>query len=488
MKRREFLTTGAALVGASSLHLSDATGQTMKTQPANGATPAPRLNLLLITSDDLNFDSMGFMGCSLGATPHLDAFAATSYVFAHTHAAAPICQPSRSALFSGRVPHRNGATGFNDMFADVPTLPEVLGARGYFKAGINKLGHMTPLEKMGWDFSLFYQKRIRDPQAYRQDTDEALRQAKASGKPFFLNVNICDPHRPFYGTPGDLKREGTPVEPEFREADVTVPPILPDLPDVRREVTQYWNSVRRCDQAFGEVMGALHASGEAERTVIAFVSDHGMSLPFAKTTLYLNGTRTPLMIRYPGLPQVTINHRDFVSNMDALPTLLQILGVPTPEGLDGRSLLPIIQGQAPQNRDHVFTWINTIHGGVPFPGRCVRGAGFSYLWNAWSDGERRFSNEGMADLTFNAMQVAAKDDAPLAQRVQHLLFRTPEEFYLLENDPLEKCNLIGEAAQQERIGAMRALVLAEMERTGDPLLPQFRVVCAGAPQKPKTRA
>jgi N-sulfoglucosamine sulfohydrolase len=446
---------------------------------ADRGSALPRLNLLLITTDDLNFDSMGCMGCPLGATPNLDAFAATSYCFSHTHAAAPICQPSRSAFFTGRVPHRNGATGFNDINADVPTLPEVLGAHGYFTAGINKLGHMTPLEKMGWDFSLFSQERVRDPRSYRQDVAEAIEQAKAAGKPFFLNVNICDPHRPFYGTPDDLARQGTPVEPEFREEEAIVPPLLPDLPDVRREVTQYWNSVRRCDQCFGQIMESLRASGEAARTVVAFIGDHGMAFPFAKTTLYNSGTRTPLMIRHPGLPEATINTRDFVSNVDMMPTLLQILRVPAPADMDGRSLLSLIEGQAQEGRDHVFTWINTIHGGVPYPGRCVRGATFSYLWNVWSNGETKFKNESMAGLTFNAMATAAENDPQLAERVRHFLFRTPEELYDLQNDPWEKRNLIGDATQQDRIKAMRALLLDEMERTDDPLLAQFRAVCLG---------
>src|SRR5205823_7553558 len=116
--------------------------------PAAAAAP---LNLLIITADDMNADSPGFMGNPYGATPNLDAFAAGAVRFERCHVTAPICQPSRSAIMTGRVPHRNGALGFNPIRKDVPTLVEMLRDQGYFTAGINKLMHMAPKEKFPWD-------------------------------------------------------------------------------------------------------------------------------------------------------------------------------------------------------------------------------------------------------------------------------------------------------------------------------------------------
>jgi hypothetical protein len=80
------------------------------------------LNLLIVTADDMNADSGSWDGNTLGATPNLDAFAKTAHQFVNSHGTVPICQPGRSALMTGRVPHRNGAIGFNPMKRDVPTL------------------------------------------------------------------------------------------------------------------------------------------------------------------------------------------------------------------------------------------------------------------------------------------------------------------------------------------------------------------------------
>ncbi len=96
------------------------------------------LNVLLITADDMNADSPGWMGNPLKLTPNLDALALSSHRLVNQFVSAPICQPSRSALMTGRVPHRNGALGFEPIRPDVPTLVTVLRARGYFAAGINK--------------------------------------------------------------------------------------------------------------------------------------------------------------------------------------------------------------------------------------------------------------------------------------------------------------------------------------------------------------
>src|SRR5947209_1207140 len=84
-----------------------------------------KLNLLLITADGMNADSPGFMGDRHAATPNLDAFAKTAHRFVNSHVSAPICQPSREALMTGRVPHRSGGLGFNPIRKDVPTLVEV---------------------------------------------------------------------------------------------------------------------------------------------------------------------------------------------------------------------------------------------------------------------------------------------------------------------------------------------------------------------------
>ena len=80
---------------------------------------------------------------------------------------------------------------------------------------------------------------------------------------------------------------------------MTVPAFLEDIPRVREEVAQYYTSVSRFDVAFGLVMKELTAAGRDADTIVVFMSDHGMSFPFSKATVYYNGTWSPVLIRVP---------------------------------------------------------------------------------------------------------------------------------------------------------------------------------------------
>lgn len=198
------------------------------------AEPATKLNLLIITADDMNADSCGWNGNALGATPHLDAFAKASHRFINSHVTVPICQPGRSALMTGRVPHRNGALGFNPIRPDVPTLVEILREQGYFTAAIAKAVHMAPAEKFPWH-AIGEQALGKQPTQFAAKFREMLAAAAHEKKLFFINANICNPHRPFIDgarikAKADEPLDGAKV---FQANDVSVPPFLEDIPRVR---------------------------------------------------------------------------------------------------------------------------------------------------------------------------------------------------------------------------------------------------------------
>ncbi|MCI0463936.1 MAG: sulfatase [Gemmataceae bacterium] len=445
--------------------------------PLRAGTPKP-LNLVIITADDMNADSSGWMGNKLRPTPNLDAFAKKSHRFLNHHVSAPICQPGRQALMTGLVPHRNGGIGFNPINPGVPTLVTVLAARGYFTAVINKIPHMAPAKSFPWDLKL--DGSGRSPKAIREQLARCLREARQSKKPFFLNVNITDPHRPFPGSPQEKKlaKKGPlgPVKP-YRPDEVTVPSFLEDLPEVRREVAQYFASIRRFDESFGEILAELAASGHLADTLIVFLSDHGMSFPFSKATVYRNGTWSPVVMHWPGMPQAAV-HQEMVSSVDLLPTVLAILNVPPPANIDGRSWLPLLRGEKQEGRDHVVTHVNTVSSGKSFAQRCVRTKTRSLMFHAWVDGTTRLRVEAMNGLTYTALAEAAKSDPRIKARVEQYTAGTPLAFYDLERDPDERNNLIRDPRSQAEIERLSGLLIRHMERTSDPQLVSFRAALA----------
>jgi len=149
-------------------------------------------NVVLFTADDLGWNTPGcFADLVAGATPRLDAFADEGRRFERAHVTVAVCLPSRSVLMSGRYPHRNGSEGFTEMRADLPTVPEILAARGYRTGILGKVGHCAPPEKFGWDQQVDMSELGwgRDPGRYAAEFDAFLAAAEDRDAPFFCMVN-----------------------------------------------------------------------------------------------------------------------------------------------------------------------------------------------------------------------------------------------------------------------------------------------------------
>lgn len=474
LTRRDFL----AGVGASAASLAIA-------RSLEAAGPSEkRMNILLITADDMDYHSLGVTGCKLpNITPNLDALAKQGMLFNQAHVTIAVCQPCRSVLMTGRYPHRNGAMGFEPIDPEVPTLQQSLNKAGYFNGIMAKVSHLRPQECFMWDYVADANElgEGRHPDLYYKRAGEFFTQAKSAGKPFFLMANSQDPHRPFAGSAGEKNREGkrNTAFPEpirtYKPAEVPVPDFLPDIPGVREEVAQYFSSVRRCDQTVGEILRALKDSGQEENTVVFFLSDNGISIPWAKTNCYLHSTRTPLIVRWPGnVKPGSKNDDDLVSGIDFMPTVLDIAGVKQVAGVDGRTYRPLLEGGEQDGRDKVFTQFWQTSARKDFPMVCVRTKRYSYIYNAWSDGTTQFQNEPMGGLAWKAMVAAAPTDKKIAERVDFFLHRVPEELYDLKSDPVEQKNLVSNPKYKERLIQMRAEMLKMMESTKHPVLDQFR--------------
>jgi N-sulfoglucosamine sulfohydrolase len=442
---------------------------------ANIATAADAdklLNLLIVTADDMNADSGGWNGSTVGATPNLDAFAKSAHRFVNSHVTVPICQPGRSALMTGRVPHRNGALGFNPIRRDVPTIVELLRERGYYTGVIAKAVHMAPADKFPWH-SIGEQALGKQPTKFVEKFRDMLAIATAENKPFFINANICDPHRPFIS--GSNKKRAKEVEPLdgariFLPNEVTVPAFLEDIPPVREEVAQYYSNVSRFDVTFGLVMRELTAAGHDSDTIVVFMSDHGMSFPFSKATVYRNGTWSPVLIRIPDMKQPQ-RRTEYVSSVDVMPSLLELLRIPPPTDMDGRSWVPLLNGETQVDRDYVVTHVNTVSSGKSLAQRCIRTKDRALMYHAWVGGTDKFRVEAMSGLSFAAMNAAT--ELSIQSRVKQLVDGETLMFFDTAADPNERHNVIRDPKFADEITELSHKLLTHMQRTGDPLEASF---------------
>lgn len=434
-----------------------------------------KLNILFFTADDLHRDSLGCFGGNVpGLTPNLDAFASQGMRFEYAHVNVAICQPSRGVLATGRYGHNSGILGFMHTDRDIPTIMQTLREAGYLTGVLGKVNHSTPKADYKWDF-VHDQKELgngRDPEIYYRYCKEFLTRCRRENRPFYFMVNSHDPHRPYH-IPGKPIKGAKEPSKTYTPDDVSVPGFVPDLPGVRGEMSCYLNSTRRLDDTFGKTMQALKESGFEDNTLVMFLSDNGIAIPFAKCNTYLASTRTPWLVRWPGvIQQGAVDKEHFISGIDFFPTICEAIGLAIPAGLDGVSFLLLLKGRKQSGRDRVFTQIDMKAGGDAVPMRCVQNKRFGYIFNPWSDGTfwYRNNNEG---LTMKAMVEAGANDTFIAQRVNMFRYRALEEFYDLKNDPDCIHNLIDKTDFQKDVDGMRKQLHDWMKRTHDILLPAF---------------
>ena len=424
----------------------------------------------------MNWDSVGVYGCPVdNITPNIDKLASQGIQFDYGYVNIAICTPSRQVMLTGSHTHQTMTRGFTEVERIGPTLPDVLKSNGYFIAQVNK-----QQREYDWDVDQaegvdFGRNVTLTGILSRNIIDQA------GENPWFLVYNLNDPHRPFVGSDHEAQRWDTQALQDhvsrpsriYAADDIVVPGFLPDLPDVRTEMAQYFSSVRRADDGGGVIMEALEASGQANNTVVVFLSDNGISNPFAKINSYQSSLRVPFILRYPGFIDPASRDRfNMISAVDLAPTLLELAGIPVPLHMAGRSFVPLLRGQEQSERDFVIAYYYRNVGDTRmYPEFAVHMRDWVYIYNPWVDGETEVRNSDYGNsLTLWAMREAAKTDPFIQQRTQFHRYRVRQELYNIRQDPHSYMNLAYRSESRGRLMAMQQVLVEWMENTSHPAL------------------
>mgnify|MGYP000486495300 CR=1 FL=1 len=366
--------------------------------------PAARPNVLFIAADDLRND-LGCYGNTLVKAPNLDRLARRSLVFNRAYCQQAVCNPSRASLLTGRRPDTlrvwDLPTHFRDTTPDVVTLPQYFQQQGYFARNIGKIFHNFRQAIHGdpasWSVPAVMHfanhnddkpvmdgppppNLAQDPKCERRDVPdeayydgrvaklavEALRELKAKPQPFFLAVGFWKPHSPFNAPKRywDLyQREAVPLASntnwpattprvawhDGRELLGTPARVL--TAEAMREIRHgYLANISYLDAQVGRVLDELDRLEMAENTVIVFWSDHGYHLGekslWAKTSNFELDARVPLMIAAPKSKSAGLKTEALAELLDLYPTLAELAGLPVPRGLEGTSLVPVLNNPA----------------------------------------------------------------------------------------------------------------------------------------------
>ncbi|MBS2213114.1 sulfatase [Carboxylicivirga mesophila] len=439
-------------------------------------------NVLFITVDDMNWNSIGAYGCQIPEiTPHIDRLAEEGMRFEQAYVQASNCSPSRSVFQTSRYPHQSGMRGFFYVEAGFKTLPEVLKESGYITGVINKSADssLSPDFEKYWDVKIdFKGAEKRSAISYGQQLEEFLSTVEQEKQAFYCVVNVADPHKPFFNDAKSKKQGFDAFVPSkvFSVDEVDVPAFLPDAPKVKQEVLNYYNSVKRGDDCVGAILEVLKKSPYHENTIVIFVSDHGMPLPFAKSSVYPNGIRTQWIVAWPGEVEAgAVNTDNMISAIDFMPTVLDMIGVKPPSGMEGQSFYKAMKRKDLSSSEYVFAQFDENAGGVPRPSRTVLTKKYGYVFNAWATGKYPFKCSADAYASHKYMKAQATSNQEVKERYEHWVYRSVEELYDYEKDPDALHNLIDDPACKDIAEKLRQELESQMQATNDYVLSAFKV-------------
>lgn len=373
-----------------------------------------RPNILWYCTDQQRFDTIGALGNPYVCTPTIDSLVTEGVAFTHAYCQSPICTPSRSSFMTGMYPSRlhNTRNGNESFPATHPVITKLIADSGYHCGMIGKFhlqssGYRTePRIDDGFDYWQFshaprddwseghhYAEWVRqqggDLDAMRESAErvcpemhqttwasecaiEFIQDRMNDSAPWLLNLNVYDPHPPFI-PPKAYADRFNPADmpgPHFRTSDLEQQAKLGELDfqdeirtpqehDAHRVQALYYAMIAQIDDQLARILQTLDATGQRENTVILFTSDHGEALGdhglmYKGCRFYEGLVRVPLIFSWPGHFQQNVKSEALVELLDMSSTLLEATGVNTPEQIQGRSLMPILRGEAPASELRSF--------------------------------------------------------------------------------------------------------------------------------------
>ncbi|MCC7174784.1 MAG: sulfatase [Bryobacterales bacterium] len=428
---------------------------------------AERPNILFAIADDWGWPHSPLYGDKVVRTPAFERVAREGVLFTQAYCATPSCTPSRGAILTGQTPHRleEGGNLWSFLPSKFPVYTDLLEQAGYF----------VGFERKGWGpGTLEGSGRTRNPAGPQFKDFETFLRERPAGRPFCFWFGSTDPHRPY--EPGSGAASG------MNPRDVQVPPFLPDTPEVRGDILDYYFEVQRFDRETGTILKLLESRGELDNTLVVMTGDNGMPFPRAKANLYGYGTHQPLAIRWPARVKGGRTVNEFVSFTDYAPTFLEAAGLKPLSVMTGMSLLPLLTGRTSRHRDMVFLererHANVRRGNLSYPCRAVRTREFLYIRNLrpdrWpaGDPEKYVAVGPFGDVDGGPAKdvILNRRDEPEMARFFRLSFekRPAEELYDLVKDPGELNNVADQPSYAAAKRRLRSTLDRWMKETSDP--------------------
>ncbi len=322
-------------------------------------TKDKHLNLLIVLVDTLRSDHLGYHGYSTPTSPQIDSLARKSIVFMNHYSQSSRTGPSVASIFTGLHPRSHGVINPLSHFdakgtlsdAQV-TLAEILKKNGYSCYGYIANPNITSRFGFGQGFDHYeFLTSMAAPDLNRM----ANRIIEEEKGPFFLYLHYMEPHSPYkaprsYGQMFIERGYGGPINGSHQQLDeIVAGRLIPGPEDVRHLEALYDQEIRYFDDMFVQLLNSLEKNNLHDNTLVMFMADHGEEFwdhgsVLHGYTLYEEQLHVPMFI-YDPRRESPSSVDAITRHIDLLPTILEILGIEDDVEVQGRSLLPWVEGR-----------------------------------------------------------------------------------------------------------------------------------------------
>jgi len=367
-------------------------------------------NIVFYLSDDQDLLDYGVYGNPKVETSNADLLASQGMKFSNFYTGQAICAPSRSQIFTGMYPVKNGCMANHiGVKPDIKTISSLLKESGYEVVLAGK-SHVKPNKVFDWTH---YFPKINNRYLPLEQIDDYL---KNVNKPFCLIIASDYPHGPY------------PQTSNYSKADIFKLPYDPSY--VANHKPGYYQNIQDDNDQLGQVLNMVDNYGLRENTMFIYSSDHGLS---GKWSLKEQGLRVPFIVRWPGKIKPNTTSKTLLTLVDVLPTILEVSNTEIPNEIDGKSFVETLNGSKMKIHDYVFgvSTRQNIRECKIFPSRMIRGSRYKLIRN-FNSVEVVNSNLGDNPVINQFAKMGAKSFPNVPY----------EELYDLEKDPYQKVNLI----------------------------------------------
>ena len=375
-------------------------------------------NFIFYLADDQDLLDYGVYGNPKVHTPAVDALAKEGMRFSNFYTSQAICAPSRSQIFTGMHPLKNGCMANHlPVKPNLKTVIDYMKAEGYEVVLAGK-GHVKPNSVFQWSK---YFKSVDHRYLPLDKLENYLENVK---KPFCVFITSDFPHGPY------------PKISEYTNEDIHQLPY--DKGNFRKFKTGYYQNIRDDNAQLEQVLELVKANGFVDNSIFIYASDHGIS---GKWGVAEQGLKVPFIVRWPGVVEANSVSETMLNFVDILPTFLDIIGADIPQDLDGKSFQPTLKGNTDPIHDYIFSLATkqNIQKCKVFPSRAIRGKRFKFI--------RNYNSIEVVESNYGSNSVVNAFIRKGAESFPNVPF---EELYDLELDPYQEQNLINNSKYLEQ--------------------------------------